>query len=474
MSKPLLFISHKHTDHAIAKVIGDFINDESRNEVDLHLSSDPKYQGPRFGPNLNAQLRQTLWKTDALILVYTSTDGEDWSYCMWECGAAAHPDSPNTTLIVFQCWRDVPKPFADDLRVNARGLDDIKKFTKQLLTSTDFFPRLGRALAPMVEQETINKAANRLYENLRGVLPHPDDGAIQHWPTWPYLRVELPMPHVDAIKAAPEGERRAKARELVTEHGVVVEGGERTAELFGLANLSPRHAFKEMLRTWSEKTQATESLWFDSCCEQIASAALRQFPVIRPATLREANGDAEFTPALSRTRRLPFAKVMQFDIYFYNLSDPRAVPVTSRMLPVEDVYLKNIGDTGPQGVKLGGLLDELKREGKSRVPLVDAQTRPLYIVHRSMVDQFMLERARAGATTSQLNDLTLADLFAEPGMQEMFETTFAVVAEQATLADVRIEMANSRDIRDVFVTAEGKRDGPIKGWLTNVDLISRR
>jgi len=474
MPKPLLFISHKHTDHTIAKVIADFIKDEARNEVDVHLSSDPEYQGPRFGPNLNDQLRKILWKTDALILVYTSAEGEDWSYCMWECGAAAHPDSPNTTLIVFQCWRDVPKPFADDLRVNARGLDDMKKFTKQLLTNADFFPRLGGALAPRVEQDTINKAAKRLHDNLRAVLPDPDDGAIQQWPTWPYLRIELPMAQIDAIKGAPEGERRAIACQLVTDHGVVVEGGERTAELFGLANLSPRHSLKELVRTWSEKTPGIEPVWFHSCCEQIAASALRQFPVIRPATLREANGDAEFTPALSRTRRLPFAKVMQFDIYFYNLNDPRAVPVTSRMLPVQEVYLKNIGHTRPDGVRLGGLLDDLKREGKSRVPLLDGQMRPLYIVHRSMVDQFMLERARAGATRQQLDDLTLADLFAEPGMQAMFETSFAVVGEHATLADVRNEMTGGRDIRDVFVTAGGKRDEPVKGWLTNVDLISKR
>lgn len=469
--RPLLFISHKHTDHAIAKVIADFIDDECRNEVDLHLSSDSRYQGPRFGPNLNAQLRRALWKTDALVLVYTSAEGEDWSYCMWECGAAANPNSPATSLVVFQCWRDVPKPFGDDLRINARTLEDMRKFTKQLFTDETFFPRLGKALAPNVRPDTIDKAAKRLYENLQTVLPSPDDGAIQQWPTWPYLRLELPMAQVDAIKTAPEAERQDKVRELVTDHGVVVEGGERTAELFGLANLSPRHPFKEILRTWSEKLQGAEPLWFNSCCEQIVAGAQRQFPVIRPATLREANGEAEYTPALSRTRRLPFAKVMQFDIYFYNLNDPRAVSVTSRMLPVGEVYLKNIGDTRPDGVKLGELLDELDMAGnKSRLPLVDGQIRPLFIVHRSMVDRFMNERSRAGATQQQLNALTLADLFAQPGMRAMFENTFAVVGEHSTLADVRM----TNDIRDVFVTAGGRRDEPIKGWLTNVDLIPKR
>jgi hypothetical protein len=206
----------------------------------------------------------------------------------------------------------------------------------------------------------------------------------------------------------------------------------------------------------------------------MAAGALRQFPVVRPAPLKSANGDAEFTPALSRTRRLPSAKVIQFDIYFYNLADPRAVPVTSRMLPVTDVYLRNIGDTGPDAVKLGALLDDLKAQRKSRVPLVDAQMRPLYIVHRSMIDQFMLERARAGAAPQDLDALTLADLLAEPGMSEMFQSTFTVVSAEATLADVRKAMGNLPDVRDVFVTAAGGRDEPILGWLTNVDLVTKR
>jgi hypothetical protein len=324
-----------------------------------------------------------------------------------------------------------------------------------------------------VKPDTIVKEAKKLWETLSGVLPDPDGGAAQQWSAWPYLRIELPVAQVDVIKAAPEDTRRLVAREVVTEHGVVIDGSERTAELFGLANLAPRHAVKEILRTWVEKAQGAEPAWFHSCCDQMAAAALRQFPVVRPAPLKSANGDAEFTPALSRTRRIPSAKVIQFDIYFYNLTDPRAVPVTSRMLPVADVYLKNIGQTGPEAVKLGALLDELKAQSKSRVPLVDAQLRPLYIVHRSMIDQFMLERVRAGAV-QDLNALTLADLLAEPGMSEMFQRTFAIVSAEATLADVRQAMGNLPDVRDVFVTAGGGRDEPILGWLTNVDLVTKR
>ena len=474
MPNPLLFISHKHTDRAIARVIADFITDQSRGEVDVFLSSDSSFEKPKVGLGLNAQLRQTLWRTDALILVYTSADDQDWSYCMWECGAAAAPNSPETNIFVFKCWRDVPKPFDDKVIVDARDLTSLQNFTGQLLKDPTFFPRRGEALAPQVKPETVEKEAKKLLTALNGVLPDLDDGATQQWSAWPLLRIELPVEVVDTIEAAPEDERGALAREVVTEHGVALDGGERTAELFGLANLAPRHAVKELLRTWGERSQGAQPKWFSSCCDQIAAAALRRFIGIRPATLKSANGDAEFTPVLSRARRLPSAKVIQFDIYFYNLNDLRAIPVTSRMLPAEDVYMKTIGPNGPGAFKLGALLDELEALGKSRVPLVDAQMRPLYIVHSSMIDKYMLKRSRAGASREEVNNLTLDDLLAEPGMKQMFETTFAVVSAQATLADVRQAMANLTDVRDVFVTAEGARDEPILGWLTNVDLVTKR
>ena len=97
---PLVFISHKHCDHKIALMLAAFIEERSAGAIKVHLSSSPDFQGPRFGKALNAQLRRALWSTDVLVLLYTSPD-HDWSYCMWECGMAAHPQSPDTQIIVL-------------------------------------------------------------------------------------------------------------------------------------------------------------------------------------------------------------------------------------------------------------------------------------------------------------------------------------------------------------------------------------
>jgi hypothetical protein len=100
--QPLLFISHKHVDHELAKVLADFIKKRTGAQVRIHVSSDPDYLGPPAGRVLNRELRQTLWQTEVLILIYTSAD-QSWSYCLWECGVATNAGSPDTNIIVLQC-----------------------------------------------------------------------------------------------------------------------------------------------------------------------------------------------------------------------------------------------------------------------------------------------------------------------------------------------------------------------------------
>ena len=104
-----------------------------------------------------------------MILVVTS-ETEDWSYCMWECGVAQQPHSPETNIVVFQCWTDIPKPFAADLRVNAANLDHIQRFTKQLMKDPTFFPRRGLALAPNYPDSTWKTDSQELFDKLAQVL----------------------------------------------------------------------------------------------------------------------------------------------------------------------------------------------------------------------------------------------------------------------------------------------------------------
>jgi hypothetical protein len=469
MTTPKLFISHKHSDAKIAEVLASFIEARSNGTVKVHLSSSPDFQGPKYGQNLNAQLRNALWETEVLVLVYTSAD-QDWQYCMWECGVATHPESSASNIIVFQCGSDVPAAFGDVLRVNVRRPDDIKRFTQQFLLDPNFFPNRNAAIAPALPERYVDQAAKQLYEDLAQVLPPPDDGLIEEWSAWPYLRIELPRSEIERLEQASENERVMLSHRVVRDHGLVVNSDARAAQLFGQAVFPAKAKFESLLRYWKNAYPSGDTTWFDSCCEQIMTGAMRGFPVIRWTPLREVGGEASYTAVLSRIRRVPFAGSIQFEIYFYNLSDPRAVPVTSRMIPLNDFFYKNLGQIDPQSLKLRDLVQEVELRGLNRIPILGGEFRPMYVVHRSMIDKFIVKQVLSASGNSSPNDLTLADLLADAEMKGLFESTFVVVKRAATIADATSAMRTSHGCSDIFVTDGGGRNEPVLGWLTNVDI----
>jgi hypothetical protein len=145
--EPSLFISHKHADRKIADVILEFVYQRTNREVSVFQSSAADSETPEFGRVLSAELKEALWKTGVVILIYTTED-QDWQWCMWECGVATNPASPDTRIIVFQCSAQAPRVFQDSVRVNALEREDVLKFVKAFLTDSSFFPDMRRAIAP--------------------------------------------------------------------------------------------------------------------------------------------------------------------------------------------------------------------------------------------------------------------------------------------------------------------------------------
>jgi hypothetical protein len=467
--RPLLFISHKHADRRIAEVLAQFVEERSAARINVHLSSSPDFKGPRFGKALNAQLRDALWKTEVLLLVYTSSD-QDWSYCMWECGMAVHPQSPDTTVIVLQCGADVPSPFQDVVRVNARKPEDIKRFIDLLLRDPELFPNAGGAIVPHFRDTHIENAAKELHTRLAEVLPPPDDGQVEQWPAWPHLRIELPRVEADKIKQLLEPEQLDLSRRIVRDQADVVQSDVRVAQLFGKQSFPTRFRFHELLNDWKKRYPDGDASWFDSCCEQVMVCARRGFPVISLASMREIDGDSSFTPVVTRVQRLPFSGTVQFDIYFLNLADPRALPVTSRMIPMADLFHKRIGEIDLEACRLTDLIQELTTHKRNRVPILTSEGAPLYIVHRSMIEQFIVKRVLQRKDAKEPGDLTLADLLADPNMKSTFEKTYAVVDRQSTLAHAKAAMAARDGCSDVLVTYGGTSKEAVLGLVTNVDI----
>ncbi len=468
MTKPLVFISHKHADAALAKIVAQFIAGRSLGSVDVHLSSDFNFSGPMVGNNLATELRQALWRCDAVVLIYTSSD-QDWSVCMWECGVATSAQSPDTTVVVFQCGRDVPMPFATDLRVDVRNDQLVRRFTERFLTDPTFLQSYGRSVAADPRNAPVEEAAQELFDKMKAVLPPDPQG--EEWSVWPFMRLELPLEQIRQLSTAVTAERVSRSHEVVREHAVVVKSDGRAAHLFGLAYLSERQLFKDLLTAWQEAYPNSDATWFDSCCEQIRASALRNFPLIQWTPLREVGGDTEFTPVLSRVKRQPFVSSMQFDILFYNLSDPQAVPVAPKMVPPNRFFYKDTGRTKPEEIRLTELDAEMEARSNDRVAILDADAHPLYVIHRGMIEKFIARAFLRGDKPGvPPQELTLADMLAQPEMESEAENCFVVIKRKATLAEARSSMRTKPGCRDVLVTENGTWKEPVLGWLTETDI----
>jgi hypothetical protein len=159
-----------------------------------------------------------------------------------------------------------------------------------------------------------------------------------------------------------------------------------------------------------------------------------------------------------------------------------STPVADKMLPanaivkaiipsgkgIDDLPLKDIGD----------LFDKALPSGQkvSRLLFVNDKGGCVGIVHRSV----WMEILNLGATQTPAVDLSkdnLGKLLLEPYVTSISKTfkdfvasTLAYIAVDRTLADAKAAMEAKPLCQDVIVTATGKSDEPMQGWVSNVDI----
>lgn len=107
----------------------------------------------------------------------------------------------------------------------------------------------------------------------------------------------------------------------------------------------------------------------------------------------------------------------------------------------------------------------LEKNKRNRLPIVDEAGRILYVLHRSYIDKFLVNRAEAGGT--QLADATLQELLANDELKTVFQA-FAVVGKDARLIAVKQAMDGNSNCSDAFVTEDGTKGSKAIGWITNI------
>jgi hypothetical protein len=113
---------------------------------------------------------------------------------------------------------------------------------------------------------------------------------------------------------------------------------------------------------------------------------------------------------------------------------------------------------------------KLEAAGKNRLPILDHQMRPKYVIHRSMIDKFIVQKVAAG---KKHTELTLQDILDDPAFADILKNSFRTLKETSNLAEVKACIDKEDWCSDVFITEDGGSGSKVIGWITNVIVTKK-
>lgn len=114
-----------------------------------------------------------------------------------------------------------------------------------------------------------------------------------------------------------------------------------------------------------------------------------------------------------------------------------------------------------EGITIQELKDKYG-ENVTRLPVLNADTSPKYMIHKSKLDAFI-----SGGGTYEA---TLADFFAKQQVEFGVDQGFVVVAESENVANAKSKLEENSTVQDIFVTKNGSSKEPLLGWVSNIRL----
>ena len=140
-------------------------------------------------------------------------------------------------------------------------------------------------------------------------------------------------------------------------------------------------------------------------------------------------------------------------------------PVTSIMRSlINTVYFQIPRGKNEKNVKLSQL--RAKIGGNiSRLPIIDADRIPRYMIHESSIDKYI---ASGGKQEDTLENFIVTQK--KEGFEFGFGKGFIMVSEQTALAAAKCKMEETPDCQDIFITKGGSPDEPLTGWISNVRM----
>jgi hypothetical protein len=149
------------------------------------------------------------------------------------------------------------------------------------------------------------------------------------------------------------------------------------------------------------------------------------------------------------------------------------IPVVEAMISLEDMATAKYILSKPEDkVKLWEDIVEgiFNKYDKNRLPILDNAGRVKYVIHRSIIDKFIAEKAISG--NADAKNLTLSDMIASDDYRQ-FAAAFGTVGKTTKLIAVKQQIDGNRNCSDVFVTEDGTKNSKAVGWITNVIVAEK-
>jgi|WetSurMetagenome_2_1015567.scaffolds.fasta_scaffold94651_2 hypothetical protein len=142
----------------------------------------------------------------------------------------------------------------------------------------------------------------------------------------------------------------------------------------------------------------------------------------------------------------------------------KSIPVKDKMIKFDEIVKYQL--------EKGEVLDNCRlskiREKFStfnRLIIIGKAKQAIYVIHKSIIDRLYTDYLLKSKDT---NELTIKNLCEDSEICKILKNSFAVVKEDATLADAKVKMDSVKDALDVIVTKSGDKSEPVIGWITNV------
>jgi hypothetical protein len=153
----------------------------------------------------------------------------------------------------------------------------------------------------------------------------------------------------------------------------------------------------------------------------------------------------------------------------------QAKPADQAMMKINEVTTFKIpSDKTEADIKIRELIDKGFEKDKShprqRLPILYAEGKGKYVLHRSTIDAFVAPKKRPPDVDE--STLSLKDLLEDAKLKDYIVNSFLPLAPNATLADAKDLLDKNPQCLDILVTQDGTKNGTVVGWITNVMVLN--